>query len=347
METKKKKVGFIILIIALVIIILGLVGYIYYDKYMAKEEPNNETEEVVKDEGFYSVDNLVENNYIKEVTGVADENNLVKIKDGAVYYKKYSDSVINDLHENQELIKSTSIVGTPKSVFARLLGMQGPRELFVLTEEGDIYYFEQWIEYFDEDNNKTVTENTDTKDFVKVNSKKVVKMYTGYLSSEIDVYAEFEDHSLYAFDELKFTETYKDYNNYVDSQQAIATGGNLIYFMNDSKNLYYPEYNEQTKKFDYIKVMYEDEQVVVKDLFGNQVSSDSYYYVVDKDNNLLKLNNKKTTLYKNSKVKDVKYENKTNNDFEYIITVTFEDGSSQVFKNCLPSSLYLRANPLR
>ena len=64
-------------------------------------------------------------------------------------------------------------------------------------------------------------------------------------------------------------------------------------------------------------------------------------------NNLLKLNNKKTTLYKNSKVKDVKYENKTNNDFEYIITVTFEDGSSQVFKNCLPSSLYLRANPLR
>ena len=137
---KKSNKGFIITIVILVIICLGLSGYIAYDKFL-KEQPintekesqetnNNETEKEEQSSNFYDIDELVKNNYIEKITETSAEQ--IKIKDGKVYI-----AISYDYEGEFKEVKG--IEGTPKYVYESPISMH-ENEYVVITAEGDVYY---------------------------------------------------------------------------------------------------------------------------------------------------------------------------------------------------------------
>lgn len=339
MEKNKSNKGLIVLVIILVILLVGSIGYICYDKFKAKTLPSEDKKpvsNVVSSDDFYSIDNLVKNHYIKKMSST--NNNSIKIKDGSVYY---------DMTGNGKLVKDTTIKEEPTSVYSVSTGgPAAPLSLYVLTKDNNLYYRIQ--DSFDYGDGESRLSNVD--EFVKINAKKIVNVYTGYLDKLYDNFigVDFGDGNLYIHSVGGFTTTYKDYIEYPDFQVAYATGDGVLWKIGKDKKLYsYISTGENLGDGYYKNVTYNKKAVVIKNTFNGILNDNIVNFVIDSDNNLLNLpfdNEDKTTLslYKDSKVKDVKYVK--DKDDNYNVSVTLEDGTSIYVTGAELSSLYLRNN---
>ena len=164
MEKKKSNTGLIITIVILIIFLLGLAGYICYDKFLTSDE-NNALDDSKKvetkpkeDTNFYSINNLVKNHYLEEITsqnGIHNDRVLIKIENGKVY-------VVKSLDSDSKYKETSGIEGTPKYVYSQY---QFISAIFVvITEEGDVYSA-----------TSSMSEKTTSKPkkFTKLNTKKV------------------------------------------------------------------------------------------------------------------------------------------------------------------------------
>ena len=340
MEKKKSNKGLIVLVVILAILLVGsIVGYICYDKFMVKNLPSEDKKpvsDVASSDDFYLIDNLVKNHYIKKMSST--DSGSIKIKDGSVYY---------DSTGNGKLVKDTIIKEEPVSVYSvRDGGPAAPLSLYVLTKDNNLYYRIQ--DSFDYGDGESMPSNV--HEFVKINAKKIVNVYTGYLDKLSDNFigVDFGDGNLYIHSAGGFTTTYKDYIEYPDFQVAYATGDGILWRISKDKKLYsFISTGEDLDDGYYKEVTYNKKAVVIKNTFSGYVKDDIVNFVIDSDNNLLSLpfdNKDKTTLslYNNSKVKDVKYVK--DKDENYSVSVTLEDGTSIYVTSAELSSLYLRNN---
>src|SRR5574344_184019 len=178
-ETKGK--GKVIAIVVLIIMVLGLGGYIVYDKFIQKEaEPVVPQEDVVENDDFYALDNLINNKYIKKIESKTQKS-IIEIKEDGLYY---------GIGNTNKVVKATDFTETPKYVYAFSLDESGGAtgaQKFVLTEEGNLFYLE----------NQT-SSNTEKVTLKKLNSKTVTNIYTEYVLGK-DIVAECEDGTLIAF----------------------------------------------------------------------------------------------------------------------------------------------------
>lgn len=336
---KKSNKGLIITIVILIIIILGLAGYICYDKYKVKTLPSNEEKAVPtvnNSNDFYSIDNLIKNHYIKKLDSTSS-NSAIEIRNGNVYYAST---------DNAKLVKDTTIKEEPISVHSiRYDGPAAPLSLYVLTKDNNLYYRIQ--DTYDEDD-EILESNVHT--FTKINPKKIVNVYTGYLEKLSDDFigVDYGDGNLYIHSRAGFTTTYKDYIDYPDYQVAYATGDGILWKISRDKKLYaYVQNDEESNDGSYKEVTYNGKPIVIKNTFNGMLNDQIVNFVIDSDDNLLNLpfgNKDKTnlSLYKNSKVIDVKYEKDKNED--YNVKISLEDGSNINISKAQLSSLYLRNN---
>ena len=109
---------------------------------------------------FYSINNLVKNHYLEEITsknGIHNDSVLIKIENGKVYVVKSLDSDSGSKYK-----EASGIEGTPKYVYSQY---QFISAIFVvITEEGDVYSA-----------TSSMSEKTTSKPkkFTKLNTKKV------------------------------------------------------------------------------------------------------------------------------------------------------------------------------
>ena len=338
MEKKKSNKGLIITIVILIILLLGLAGYICYDKYKVKTLPSVDKKAVstVDNNDFYSIDNLVKNHYIKKLNSTSS-NGAIEIRNGSIYYANT---------DNAKLVKDTTIKEEPISVHSiRYGGPAAPLSLYVLTKDNNLYYRVQ--DTYDE-NDEVLESNVNT--FTKINPKKVVNVYTGYLERLSDDFigVDYGDGNLYIHSSIGFTTTYKDYIDYPDYQVAYATGDGILWRISKDKKLYaYVSNDEESSNGSYKEVTYKEKPVIIKNTFNGILNDEIVNFVIDSNDNLLNLqfgSKDKTnlSLYKNSKVKDIKYEKDKEGD--YSVKVTLEDGNSFNISKAQLSSLYLRNN---
>ena len=328
MEKKNNK-GLTIIIVTLIVLLLGVVCYICYDKFLNNDNNNNvnspnNTNKTKEDTDFYSINNLLKNHYIKKLTSTTSDG--IEIKDGSVYYV----ATIGG-----KLIKDTSITEQPVAVYSTLKGgLVGPLSLYVLTKENNLYYCIQ---------NYSDSETVPT--FTKINTKKIANVYTEYLKGDNFIGVDYGDGNLYIHSPEGFTNTYKETYKYPDYQDAYKTADTILWRIDTDKKLYAFVVSETNPdNGEYKEVTYNQKPVVVKNTFNGYLNNTIVNFVIDNDNNLLTDSKDKTilSLYKNSKVKDAKYEK--DKDGNYNVTVTLEDGSNILISNATLSSLYLRNN---
>ena len=370
MENKKNNKGLIITIIILIILLLGSAGYICYDKFLnnSKNDVVDDSKKVEtkpkEDTNFYSINNLVKNHYLKEITGLESDNDrtLIKIENGKVYIVKSLDS--NSKYSSQ--YKETfGIKGTPKYVYSQFYFISAI--FVVITEEGDVYYTTS------KRYEKTTSE---PKKFIKLNTKKVKSLYdyyTWYPLELFTIYAEYEDNTfakispIYDGDKaatsLKISDvSFEKEFIYPDAVTVIEQGGDApgVYrglFITADRKLYNKLIIDDEKKiFKYEEIKYNNKSFKVKEVFSVLNNNDEdgaivSYYVIDENNNIYVI--KQTSdwkitsvkLHKSSKVKSYTHTCKIYDECDdYSISITYEDNSVEKMENVLMSTLYERYN---
>lgn len=116
-ETKKSSKGLIILIIGLIICVIGLGGYIVYDKVLNKNKQttstnNNNTSSTIKKEENINLDNSDKNSiletYISENIDLESSYEVLNNEEYKALVKKYEDNANNIIdNENEVAINNT------------------------------------------------------------------------------------------------------------------------------------------------------------------------------------------------------------------------------------------------
>lgn len=340
MEAKRNNKGLIFAVIVLAVMVLGLIGYIVYDKMINLEDKNDSNKQVTieqQEKDFYNIDELVKNGYIEKVT--TKETELIKITTDGVFVK-FSSAL-----ESGDFVEAKNIEGTPKTVYCidEFSYPEGYSEeeairFYVLTEEGNVY-------------NSSLKNPNDEPNFVKVNDKKVLNFYKDVeiKGSELPIlYMEYEDGSLMSLN-LKENKTYKELNNFVDFQFTPNTGGAISLAITVDKKIY--AFSEEDNAFT-TEVKFNNQSIYAKEIFGKKklvnnveaYSDEQYQYVIDQDNKLYLItmdsNIKNIKLYTEKEVKEYKVISK--DDSLYKVDIIYNDNTTETINDVVMSTLYYR-----
>ena len=376
MEKKKSNKGLIITIVILIILLLGLAGYICYDKFLTSDEKNNALDDSKKvetkpkeDTNFYSINNLVKNHYLEEITsqnGIHNDRVLIKIENGKVYVVKSLDSDSGSKYK-----EASGIEGTPKYVYSQY---QFISAIFVvITEEGDVYSA-----------TSSMSEKTTSKPkkFTKLNTKKVKSLYSFYTYhpyEALTIYAEYDDNTFAkispikdsngAATGLKMSEVSFEkefiYPDVVMGGCDLGSETPGVYrglFITSDRKLFNKLIVDEEGTVKYEEIKYNNESFKVKEVFS--VTTSTYeglvspnkisYYVIDENDNIyvvkqngsLKITSVK--LHKNLKVKSYTFEENFNENYacpKNSLSITYEDNSvEKMEKDVHVSTLYERYN---
>lgn len=337
-KEKKNGKGLIVLVVVLSLLLCGTIGYICYDKFLEEKEvvdengndnvtnQNDTFEEMTADE-FYSLDNLVNKNYIEKVVATKaydySKNVVMEIRDGKLYSADNLDKV--------NLTLASEVVGAVKSVAFVEYGMTGMGNMFyALTENGDLYY-------------ASVSENSTSGSrsmttFKKINPTKVVDLYN-FVSDENILYpdndgvvlANYEDGQIMVVFQEKFDDTIKSYvaTDLIYGYFTSMPGGLFI-----SYDKYLVEFDENNNV---VKLEYNGAPVRVKDGFGVVDSSyNETYYAIGYDNKLYEITSddrkfevKLCEEFEDLKVTSYEYLNQSNKRIE----VWFSNETGTLFDN--------------
>ena len=375
MEKKKSNKGLIITIVILIILLLGLAGYICYDKFLTSDEKNNALDESTKvetkpneDTNFYSINNLVKNHYLEEITssnGIHNDRVLIKIENGKVYVVKSLDSDSGSKYK-----EASGIEGTPKYVYSQY---QFISAIFVvITEEGDVYSA-----------TSSMSEKTTSKPkkFTKLNTKKVKSLYSFYTYhpyEALTIYAEYDDNTFAKISPIKDSNgaatglkmsdvSFEKEFIYPD---AVMGGCDLgsetpgVYrglFITSDRKLFNKLIVDEEGTVKYEEIKYNNESFKVKEVFSVTISNDDLgspktilYYVIDNNNNIYEIKQNSdlkitsVKLHKNLKVKSYTFEENSNENTacpKNSISITYENNSvEKIEKDIHISTLYDRYN---
>lgn len=351
---KKQSRGLIVLVVILILIVLGLGGYLVYDKVLSKEEPKNEQiqEEPQKEEDFYSIDNLVKNKYIQKITDTeitSDGKTYLKIDNNNVYVAK---NPMN--YEDKETIKNTTIKN-PKSVAFITYQSIPQNPYYVLTQDGDLYTGFVETEDIEESNIKF----GDFISFRKINTQKIVDIYNFYEEKQTDNYP-FEPYTIFAATEdgrlLKVSKgtisstTFEEEFPYPDKICFDTPRADSCYGINiaPDKKMYIEKYEETESTWEQIK--YDGKDIYFKDVVsdigiaGNKgnvyiISNDNTLYTIPYDDNDYKIAN-----ITSQKIKDYNITKEKGDYYKVTGTITFEDNTTKTIKGNMSSTFYYRNN---
>lgn len=325
-------------IIILVVLLLGLGGYICYEKGLFKSldkktQPTDAIENKQNDD-FYAINNLVQKKYLKKITNTGDEETKIKIVNG--------DVKIADYMEEKD-VTVTGITGKAKYVYNLIPELSMCLSTyFVLTEDNQLYYAKDDSSDMENDVCKVPTTMT------KVTDKNVTDIYAfnSYYPDEDNIYALMSDNTLVQVNAnngslgktFKENWPYPDFLKTVNDNTITGASSNrytLGYLISSDKKLYYNEtlkntytnngpYNTDNSK----ELKYNGISVSIKDCFSSSTSENKEnatmdaVYVIGQDNYLYKVNNN-TSLERTSsvKVKTFKYE-------DNYCTITFADDTT-------------------
>jgi len=332
MEKKKNK-GIIALIIVLIVIILGLSGYIVYDKVLKVEEPAikeevKESDEEVKETDFYSISELLKNNYIEKIE--TTETDYIKISDGKVFVMSDFDDDGNVKFEEIEKIE-----GKPRYVsFKSLCSDCTQLQYIILTYEGDVYYG------FDDG------ESLSIPGFKKVNSEEVVNIYYNDLYQDKRFYAETINGDLLRVDKngIVSSNTFKNDFKFVDYVYVPMTDGSIAYKLDKDGQMYIGEK----------LVEYKGVSIIAKEIVAMPYSENSLeeftikFYVISNENKIYFIDypsgKENINLYSEKVVKN--YNIDDSNDENVVLKIEYTDGTTEEIKNIWPqiSTIYERNN---
>ena len=369
MEKKKSNKGLIITIVILIILLLGLAGYICYDKFLTSDEKNNALDDSKKvetkpkeDTNFYSINNLVKNHYLEEITDISRTTSdyvAIKIENGKVYLLKILDEKGEYIESKGEYIEAKGIEGTPKYVWhASPFG--GEEAFVVLTNEGEIYYQTSYALY-----------ELGNKNFTKLNNKKVKALYdySSYYPYEIfTLYAEYEDNTFAKISatrnnsgdmtSLKINDITLEKEFAYPDEISGGCNDNTGLFITSDRKLFNRENVKENDSYNYSEIKYNNKSLKVKEAFSVTSSKNNkyiLYYVIDEDNNIyvIKQNSSfkitSVKLYKDLKIESYSYnDKKISKDgwacFRRLLTITYKDNSVEKMYIENISTLYDRYN---
>ena len=354
-EKNKKNKGLIVAIVILILLVLGLSGYIVYDKVL-KEEPVKveEPKETIEEPDFYDVSELVKNKYIKKIEE-SQNAEYIKIENGKVYIFNYEKFAIDEYESSKDLafVEAKGIKGTPKTVVSKFVQSAYNNMFLVLTEEGDLY-------------NLFVVDSV-IGEFKKINNEKVLNLYDFYQGdiTIIDypfnaktVYAELENGKLMEVNgKAQMVKTFEEVWPYPDkicnyNVTADGTCGGLV--ISPERILATEKYDQTNDGYVYEAIKFEDNEIKVKESFSVNGNNETNYYVISMDDELYEIKQDLTD-YSNisvKKISDIKVKDFSfdipnyNLEFEYgKAKITYINGSSKEFDKVITvSTLYERYN---
>src|SRR5574344_2015277 len=297
---KENKISIIILSIVLAI----LVGYFVYDIYIDNPKEQKPLSKNVT--GFFEVNNLINNKYIKKIETIEREKYLPGEEDGInntmIKINNNKVLVADDLFKSKtNLIAAKGIKGTPKYVYYSSVDKVSNTMFIVLTKEGDLYYSN--TNYYNEKD----LEALEVKEFKKINTTKILNIYSFYQDKNISypsllntIYAETETGNLLKVYNGKISSTYEQDWPYPDiicgTYNSIGCEGLNI---SPDKHLF-NSYINDNRIWEEIK--YKDKPIIVKDAFSiaieKYITKDNVltkeieginYYIISKDNILYQI----------------------------------------------------------
>ena len=357
MEKKSNK-EFIITIVILSISLLSSLGYICYDKFIDvdnKDKVQTQNKDENSNENFYSIENLIKNKYIKEITSNSTfEEQYIKIENGKVYildYEKFNKEPSKNIDEIG-MIEAKGIEGTPKKVFSDFVQSHFNYMFLVLTEEGDLYY---------------LSVKSDNLEFKKINTVKVIRIFgfdtenigiINYPYDEMTFYAELEDGKLMEISmDSQLTKTFEEkwpYPDKICSHNMTADGFCEGLVISPDRILFNEKYDNESKSYVYNEIKFQDSEIKVKEALSSITDDDArHYFIISMDNQIYEVIQNiddysitSVKLYKDVKVKEITYSNPddhytTGDEF---VTINYADGTNEKFDKTIVSSLYYRYN---
>ncbi len=314
MENKKNSKGLIVLLIILVLCVLGLAGYIVYDKVLSKNKKTinaNNTSTITQkilDTDKNNKNILMKYGY-KEININNNEKlfpkikkDIIKLETNIENLKKY---YINEEYEtfeydngkivysfNNNKVNIYQEIDDVKEIKYDFIDCMGSLYIFAITNNDEIWYKSNM--------NYSSTEETNSS-FIKLKGK----------------YKDVESLLLHS-DTCGATVIYlakDDNDNYYNIENETLFEKN-IYYINDNLNF---------KIMDNRNVYFDNKKTTVLFNFGlYEIVEDKMQYFVSSDNYLYDINLKK---YSNSKIKTIMYKNTSTNEYELNnFIIIFDDG---------------------
>lgn len=314
MENKKNSKGLIVLLIILVLCVLGLAGYIVYDKVLSKNKKTinaNNTSTITQK--ILGTDKNNKNILMKYGYKEININNneklfpkikkdIIKLETNIENLKKY---YINEEYEtfeydngkivysfNNNKVNIYQEIDDVKEIKYDFIDCMGSLYIFAITNNDEIWYKSNM--------NYSSTEETNSS-FIKLKGK----------------YKDVESLLLHS-DTCGATVIYlakDDNDNYYNIENETLFEKN-IYYINDNLNF---------KIMDNRNVYFDNKKTTVLFNFGlYEIVEDKMQYFVSSDNYLYDINLKK---YSNSKIKTIMYKNTSTNEYELNnFIIIFDDG---------------------
>lgn len=314
MENKKNSKGLIVLLIILVLCVLGLAGYIVYDKVLSKNKKTinaNNTSTITQK--ILGTDKNNKNILMKYGYKEININNneklfpkikkdIIKLETNIENLKKY---YINEEYEtfeydngkivysfNNNKVNIYQEIDDVKEIKYDFIDCMGSLYIFAITNNDEIWYKSNM--------NYSSTEETNSS-FIKLKGK----------------YKDVESLLLHS-DTCGATVIYlakDDNDNYYNIENETLFEKN-IYYINDNLNF---------KIMDNRNVYFDNKKTTVLFNFGlYEIVEDKMQYFVSSDNYLYDINLKK---YSNSKIKTIMYKNTSTNECELNnFIIIFDDG---------------------
>ena len=314
MENKKNSKGLIVLLIILVLCVLGLAGYIVYDKVLSKNKKTinaNNTSTITQkilDTDKNNKNILMKYGY-KEININNNEKLIPKIKKDIIKLETNIENLkkyyINEEYEtfeydngkivysfNNNKVNIYQEIDDVKEIKYDFIDCMGSLYIFAITNNDEIWYKSNM--------NYSSTEETNSS-FIKLKGK----------------YKDVESLLLHS-DTCGATVIYlakDDNDNYYNIENETLFEKN-IYYINDNLNF---------KIMDNRNVYFDNKKTTVLFNFGlYEIVEDKMQYFVSSDNYLYDINLKK---YSNSKIKTIMYKNTSTNEYELNnFIIIFDDG---------------------
>ena len=314
MENKKNSKGLIVLVIILVLCVLGLAGYIVYDKMLSKNKKTiNANKSSTITQKILDTDKNNKNILMKYGYKEININNkeklfpkikkdIIKLETNIENLKKY---YINEEYEtfeydngkiiysfNNNKVNIYQEIDDVKEIKYDFIDCMGSLYIFAITNNDEIWYKSNM--------NYSSTEETNSS-FIKLKGK----------------YKDVESLLLHS-DTCGATVIYlakDDNDNYYNIENETLFEKN-IYYINDNLNF---------KIMDNRNVYFDNKKTTVLFNFGlYEIVEDKMQYFVSSDNYLYDINLKK---YSNSKIKAIMYKNTSTNEYELNnFIIIFDDG---------------------
>lgn len=325
-----------VLVFIIVIIFIGLLSYLIYNKVVSDKNENS-----TSTTSFYDIENLTNKEYLCEVNSKEDgfdeeatgNNKVIKIENGKVFVPED----LSNVGSKMTIKEAQGIEGTPDSVYYGYYQTLDTSVFLVLTKGGDVYYSNVVL------NNNKKEVNT----FKKINNEKVKKLYKFchkegliYPTGTLSTYALTKNKELKQIQNGKMTSLFKDDYKYPD---VIPTGFDTSnplkqIFISFDQRPYYAEKINNT--YTYKEIKYNNEIIKVKDGFSKKDNDKVEYYIIDIDNNLYKVaDDTKQVIKYESGIKSYKYQ--TSSDYNKV-EIVFLNGQNMVQDKIYITTLYYR-----